>query len=254
MTFTVSVSETEATTEMVVDWLPELCAKARPKHKNVINKKLKDIGFQVENPFYFGKFRKEYKKLTAELDKLDEETLTNNDVTSIKLSFENVIERLRNLEYEIADERRSGLYNFVWKSFYFGMPVLIGLYQLIAMQYLTLNPYLPIGVYIIIVFVIYLLPKSITNLKYLYISLKTDSSNRYFLILMLLAPLVLILVSWFKPEPRDTQVIIPLSIISLISIYFFARSAVRDSKEALVREEIESLAEKYNLETKDASE
>jgi len=131
------------------------------------HKNLKEIELQIDNPFFFRKLRKDYRKLINELNTLDDEVL-NNIENFNELKFENIIDRSKILEYEIEDEKRSGLYNIVAKTFVWGIPILIGIYQLIAMNFLNFNPYFPLAFYAITIFLIYLFLKSISNIKILY--------------------------------------------------------------------------------------
>ncbi|MCK4735237.1 MAG: hypothetical protein KAT65_22480, partial [Methanophagales archaeon] len=117
-----------------------------------------------------------------------------------------MIERLKNFEYEIEDEKKSGLYNLLAKSAVWSIPILIGLYQLIAMQYFILNPYLPLAAYAIGLFVIYFLLRSITEFKFLYLAAKANKSNfllKFGLFIIVLPGMIFILITAYIKHELD---------------------------------------------------
>ena len=101
----------------------------------IAHKKSKEIEFQLDNPFFFRKLRKDYRRLINELDILDRSAPRNStkDIDSFVLKSEKIIKHLIELECEIEDEKKSGMYNLIAKSAVWGMPIIIGLYQLVAM-------------------------------------------------------------------------------------------------------------------------
>ena len=147
--------------------------------------KSKEIEYQINNPYFFRKIRKEYRILLNELNDLDNEAKNIVDLEKFKLELENIIERLRNLEYEIEEEKKSGLYRIILNIGVWGIPILIGFYQLIAMQYIAMNPYLPLIFYVIALFAVYCLLKSVIHIKLLYSSLKADKFKNSFSIFIL---------------------------------------------------------------------
>ena len=222
----------------------------------IAHRKLKEVEFQIDNPFFFRKLRNDYRGLISELNTLDDDVAKDNtkDIKNLVLRFENVIERLRNFEYEIEDERRSGLYNSIAKSAVWGIPILIGLYQLIAMQYFTLNPYLPLVAYAIGLFVIYLLLKSVTEIKFLYISFKTDKLRFLsgFSLNLLVIALVSVMISIALTEEQiDFLSVVFLVVVTIpvvvILTYFRAKEIIEKSKKDLIQKELDYLAIMYSV-------
>lgn len=74
----------------------------------IAHRKIKEIEFQIDNPFFFRKLRRQYRILINELDKLDRaaaKSATEN-IDNFVLKFENIIGRLEDFEYEIEDEKK----------------------------------------------------------------------------------------------------------------------------------------------------
>ena len=222
----------------------------------IAHRKLKEVEFQIDNPFFFRKLRKDYRGLISELNTLDDDVAKDNtkDIKNLVLRFENVIERLRNFEYEIEDERRSGLYNSIAKSAVWGIPILIGLYQLIAMQYFTLNPYLPLVAYTIALFVIYSLLKSVTGIKFLYLFAKAnklDFLSRFAIIIMVIPFVIFMLISAIIKHELDIVVILSAIIIMITIIpltFMIIKDLIGKSKSDLIQNELDDLAIKYGVE------
>jgi archaellum component FlaC len=221
----------------------------------IAHRKLKELEFQIDNPFFFRKLRKDYRGLISGLNTLDDDATRYNtkDIENIVLRFENVIERLRNFEYEIEDEKRSGLYNSIVKSAVWGIPILIGLYQLIAMQYFTLNPYLPLVAYAIALFVIYLLLKSVTGIKFLYLFAKANKLHflaRFGLNIIAISLVIIILISTYILHKFDIGVIL-ITTIMLIGIipltFMLIKETIGESKSDSIQNELDDLAIKYGV-------
>jgi|LGVF01.1.fsa_nt_gb hypothetical protein len=221
----------------------------------IAHRKLKEAEFQIDNPFFFRKLRNDYRSLTSDLDVLDEDAMKKSakDIKNLVLRFENVIERLRNFEYEIEDEKKSGLYNLIAKSAVWGIPILIGLYQLIAMQYFILNPYLPLAAYTIGLFVIYFLLRSITEIKFLYRYAKANKS--YFLLnfgpsIIGIPVMIFFLITAYITHELDMGIIIAtiVTIMLLIALIIInIKDAVGKSKSDLIQNELEDIAIKYGV-------
>lgn len=186
------------------------------------------------------------------MDKLDR-AATKSDTENIdKLvsKFKSIIGRSEDFEYEIEDEKKSGLYNSIGKFAFWGIPILIGLYQLIAMQYLTLNPYLPLVAYIIALSTIYLFLKSVTWIKFLYIGFKTDKLRLSLIFLMSLPIAMVVYVNvWGKAQSDSTSVasMILLIILVVIGFYSIAKQIVERIKNDLIKNELEDLAVEYGI-------
>lgn len=213
----------------------------------IAHKKLKEIELQIDNPFFYRKLRKDYRKYLNVLDKLDEAAI--NDFENFnELEFENVIERLRNFEYEIEDEKRSGSYNIIAKSAVWGIPILIGLYQLIAMNFINFNPYLPLIFYAITILMIYISLKSISNIKFFYFSLKKDKSILFTFFISISAFLMTLYVNFIiNLPPVILSILFILFIILLILLISMSKSYIEINKNKMIRKELIHLAGKYKI-------
>lgn len=216
----------------------------------IAHEKSKNIEFSINNPLFFTKLRKNYRDLKNELNNLDDSVVKDkNDIEKYILKFENVIERLRTLEYEIEEDKRSGLYNFIAKSAVWGIPILIGVYQLIAMQFFNLNPYIPLASYFIILLLIYLLLKSISDLKFLILSLKHDK----FLLLITGIPFTMsiFLLIFLNIFTKNYQLILfalfPL-LMSILLIMIGGKEGIQRYKNKLILNEFMDLTKKYEIE------
>lgn len=240
-------------------FITKLSEKLEKFHKfalsEIAHRKLKEVEFQIDNPFFFRKLRNDYRGLISELNTLDDDVAKDNtqDIKNLVLRFENIIERLRNFEYEIEDEKRSGLYNTIAKSAVWGIPILIGLYQLIAMRYFIFNPYLPLVAYVICLFVIYLLLKSVTGIKILYISAKADKLRFLLrftpLIIMFILAIIMSISAYIRHE-LDIADILGATIIVIMSIlltFVHIKDTLEKSKNDLIQKELDNLAIKYGV-------
>ena len=157
---------------------------------------------------------------------------------------------MEEFEYEIEDEKKSGLYNSIKNFAFWGIPILIGLYQLIAMQYLTLNPYLPLVAYIIALSTIYLFLKSVTWIKFLYIGFKTDKSSRFQIIFLMFLSAALVYGNvWGKAQMDSSFVVAMISMMLIVVIGFYpiAKQIVERIKNDLIKNELEDLAVEYGI-------
>jgi len=218
----------------------------------ITHRKSKEIEFQIDSPFFFRKLRRDYRTLINELAKLDR-TATKSDTTNIDdfvSKFESVIERLEDFGYEIEDEKKSGLYNSIGKSAFWGIPILIGLYQLIAMQYLTLNPYLPLVAYIIALSTIYLFLKSVTWIKFLYIGFKINKSLLSSIFILILVMVLFVYGSMLGNAKMDLTFVAPVTFLisSVVTlVYLSTKQIVERIKNDLIRNELDDLAVEYGI-------
>ena len=222
----------------------------------IAHRKLKEVEFQIDNPFFFRKLRNDYRGLISELNTLDDDVAKDNakDIKNLVLKFENVIERLRNFEYEIEDERRSGLFNSIAKSAVWGIPILIGVYQILAIQYFTLNPYLPLIAYAMGLFVIYLFLKSITGIKFLYRFAKANRLHflsRFSTTIMVTPIVIIMLISVYITHELDIAIILFATILGIMTIlvtFMLIKETIGESKSDLIQNELDDLAIKYGVE------
>ena len=145
------------------------------------------------------------------------------------------------------------MYNLLAKSAVWGIPILIGLYQLIAMQYFILNPYLPLAAYAISLFVIYFLLRSITEFKFLYLTAKANKS--YFLlkfgtIIIGISVIIFLLITAYIKHELDMVIIITTIVTTMFLIVLIninIKEAVGKSKSDLIQNELEDIAIKYGV-------
>lgn len=214
---------------------------------------LKEIGYNINNPFFFGKIRKEHRMLSNELNDLDNEAKNVVDMEKFTLKFENIIERLRNLEYEIEEEKNSGSYKMILNAGVWGIPILIGFYQLIAMQYIAMNPYLPLLFYVIALFAVYFFLKSIIHIKLLYTSLKAEKfKNSVTLIILVLffyisITLLVVYNDGFEFNVKLGNNIFMLFVLLLILV-ISAKELIRKVKKRSMIKEFRDLEIKYGIE------
>ncbi len=217
--------------------------------------KSKEIEFEMNNPFFFKKLRKDYRSLNNDLSKLDENVLNStiknaiND-EKIALKFENLIERLKNLEHEIEDEKNSGLFVTIGKFFVWGIPILIGLYQLIAMKFFTINLYVPLVSYIIALFMIYIFLKSVSDIKLIYISIKNDKYKLFPSVSFLLIIVGTFLYSSLIYSTYKENIIAKFVIITglIFIVLFNLKVSIESTKEKIIQNELNELAIKYGIE------
>ena len=238
------------------DYLIELCNKIVAIRKlnlsEIAHIKSKEIEYQINNPFFFRKVRKEYRILSNELNDLDNEAKNIVDLEKFELKFENIIERLRNLEYEIEEEKKSGLYRIILNIGVWGIPILIGFYQLIAMQYIAMNPYLPLVFYVIALFAVYFFLQSVIHIKLLYISLKAEKFKSSLTILGfgLIFFISVILINIYNGEFEFNKSFDEILIILLLSLLLVinAKEKIGKIKKNSIIKEFRDLQIKYGIE------
>jgi hypothetical protein len=139
------------------------------------------------------------------------------------------------------------------KSAVWGIPILIGLYQLIAIQYFTLNPYLPLAAYIIALFVIYLFLKSVTGIKCLYLFAKANKLHfisRFATAIMVTPVVIIMLISPYITHKFDIGFILFATIMLILLIPFtfmLIKDTIGESKSDLIQKELDDLAIKYGV-------
>ncbi|MCZ7402890.1 MAG: hypothetical protein O8C61_11775 [Candidatus Methanoperedens sp.] len=126
----------------------------------ISHRKSVGIKFKIGSPLFFQKLRKDYRELMQESNEIQErlsQPFDEKEMENTKLKLEKLVERLKNLDYELEEERRTGTYNFLGKILVWSIPILIGIYQLIAMQYFIINPLTLLVVYIVAIAIVYLI-------------------------------------------------------------------------------------------------
>lgn len=246
--------------DYIVELHNQIVAIRKLNLSEIAHVKSKEIKYQLYNPFFFRNVRKDYRILLNELNDLDDDAKNTVDFENFDLKFENVIERLRNLEYEIEDEKKSGLYGVILKIGVWGIPILIGFYQLIAMKYIVMNPYLPLLFYVISLLAVYFLLQSFVHAKLLYVSLKSEKFKSsltiagLFLIIFTSATLINIYNKGFELNEQIDEILsISLLLILIVSI---AKGKIGKIKNNSTIKEFKDLQIKYgikeNRETTDA--
>lgn len=223
----------------------------------IAHSKSKKIEFEIDNPFIPKKLRRDYRLLKNDLFKLDENVLNCNikDEKKIALGFENVIERLKNLEDEIEDEKKSSLFSTIMKFAVWGIPILIGLYQWIGTRSFAINSYIPLTVYVIILLIIYPLLKTVGESKFVYIHIKNNKRLLVPLMAAVSSPFVamyVILGELLLGPNGGTILLLSALIVSMaymiLMTFFYLKSAIEDDKKKIIQNELSELAIKYGIE------
>jgi hypothetical protein len=157
------------------NYINDLDSKLETHHKVALSetahRKIKEIEFQINSPFFASKLRKNYRRLVSEFDKLDTAGIqgTKNTKEFMETS-ERLMEKLQETEDDLEEEQKTGIRSTLKNIIFWGIPVLFSFYSLVAEDYFTVNFYTPIIFYIFFSGVIYLLLKSGVNFKIIYLA------------------------------------------------------------------------------------
>lgn len=218
----------------------------------IAHKKLKEISFLIDHPLFFRKIRTDHRILINELNNLDDEALNVDDDEKIASEFENIIERLNNIEYEIEEETKSGYYGGIVKSAVWGLPLLIGLYQLIAMNFIAINPYIPLIFYVISLIIVYLFLKSATQIKLLYFSSKNEkfkgSITTSFVSFIVVILMLIVQAYTGKLDLNNSSFLFVAAFMMAFIFISSVKNKINKNKKILVLDELEKLSTKYGIE------
>ncbi len=238
----------------------------------IAHRKIKEIEFQVMNPFLFSKLRKNYRTLVNELEELDIAGIQGTkDITDFISTSEKIMKKIEEIEDDLEDENKEGLHGMIYKILWFGLPILLSLYSLVAISYLVINPYLPLTLYISIFGVVCLSSKFGVGLNILNQAHKAKMIGfKNFTIDILLISVTLTIVAIIlhtKPTnssihslifgrlPLNNDVVFLLTtgvLLVLFSLFIFCiklKGLITESKFRLISEEICTLINKYELDT-----
>ncbi|MCM1987744.1 hypothetical protein [Methanococcoides seepicolus] len=126
------------------------------------------IKYDIESFLYFKDLKKILRTSELELNDLGEEVSLENSKEAIEnrcLRLKNIVTELQNINLELLEEKRNNSNSLVLKAAIWAIPVLIGIYQLIAMESFNFNPIYPLFAYVGLLVVIYLFLK-INNPRY----------------------------------------------------------------------------------------
>jgi len=209
----------------------------------ISHRKSVEIKFKIGSPLFFQKLRKDYRELMREFDEIQEklsQPLNEKEIEMTKLRLENLVERLRNLNSELEDERRTGTYDFIGKILVWSVPILIGIYQLIAMQYFLINPFTPLVIYIILIVVAYLILKT-NYIKIISSGLKTKKDYLKVSISWLIGlslPLLMISGAIQQKNLVGAGGVILITLFMIISIL---KSSYDTNKQTFIQKELEPI-------------
>lgn len=126
------------------------------------------IKYDIESFLYFKDLKKRLRDSELELNELEEKVALDNDkelTGNLCLKLKNVVVELRNINYELVEEKRSNSNSLILKAAVWAIPVLIGFYQLISMENLNFDPRYPLFAYPGLLVLVYLILK-ISNPRY----------------------------------------------------------------------------------------
>ena len=216
----------------------------------IAHNKSKKIEFLIDNPFFFEKLRSEHRNSVKILDKLDEDAFCNKrNFGKCKSEFEKIIEGFISLDDDIEDEKRSGLYKMIGGGVLLTMPIVIGIFQLIAMQFFPLNPYLIMVFYIVALFMLYVLLGFFSHVKLLFISFKTNifSTVPFIVPFSILAPIIYFSSVLIKLSDFEISILVISVILAILMIITFGKLTIEKIKNELNENEFNNLVIKYGI-------
>jgi len=250
-------------------YINELESKLETYHRaalsEIVHRKIKEIEFQVNNPFLFSKSRKEYRRSVNELSQLDNDGIQGTkDLKEFTLTLEQIMKKLQFLEDDLDDENRSGIRHTVMNYSVVGLSLLFGFYQLVAVNYFNTNRYLPFIIFISLLVIIYLFIKNGVNLKIFQLAIKSKlmgpetfilflSTVMFILILFLLLCIFIQFPPGIVQTETDFYAILIssslFSLILLILVYITGKDSIQKLKSKLIKKEVDNLIKKYNLDS-----
>lgn len=223
----------------------------------IAHKKIKEIEFQVNNPFFFVKSRRNYRQLVNELAQLDNDGVQGTkDLKEFISTIEQIMKKIKETEDNLEDEKRSGIYHTISNYFIVIISLLLSFYQLVAAKYLNIDPLLPIIVSFFLFVAICLLLKSGSSLKIIYLGYKNNLFTKsditasvfsiIFFLMIFSGPIDLFIPDFLNVLiPNYTKYILPFGIV--LTIFYLLKESVKEAKLKLTIKEIKDLIEKYGF-------
>ena len=213
----------------------------------IAHKKLKQIDFEIKNPYFYNNSRKEFREIKNELNELDDKTFNEKQLTENTISeYQKIIIKLTTLEDILGDEKKSGLYSKIPKVAYILAPILISIEGFILAEYIIFNPYIPLVGYILVLFLVYCMLKSPTDFSLLY--KKSLNIRNIFLHFTILAAITVYGLLAFSNIFQGLTFKIPFLIIFLVFVYlylYFIKMLIDSERKAIIDNEFDILHDKY---------
>jgi hypothetical protein len=203
-----------------------------------------EVSYDIESFFYFKELKKRYRISKLELNEFEDEISRKNSkdqVENLNLKLKNIIVDLQNIGRELSKEKKNRRNSLVSKAAVWAIPVLIGIYQLLAMNYLYLNPKSPFILYATALVLIYFFIKINNPRYYLKYVITEINSARNFLGVFLIIGGVIALSDYPYIELElgfAYSVFLTLFMLLSISLISFKNAKIKylkDNKE-LIRE------------------
>ena len=205
-----------------------------------------EIKYKIESPLRFKDIRKKFREITSELNEISATcSIENpeNDNEKDVLKLKNIATELKNINLELDEEKREKRTSSITKGTIWAVPILIGIYQLIAMQYFSLNPKTPLIFYGIFIVALYLFFK-IENPIALFANFKKEAFSGYKI--MLATSIIGILIAIYEQIennlPIDIESILigalmfPVMFLSLILL-----SSSLNARRSFIKNELNDL-------------
>lgn len=250
-------------------YVNELDSKLEIYHKAALSetahRKIKEIEFQINSPFFASKLRKNYKKLVSEFDKLDTAGIqgTKNIKEFIETS-KGLMEKLQETEDDLEEEQKTGIRSTLKTIVFWGIPVLLSFYSLVADKYFTVNFYTPIIFLIFLSGIVYLLLKYSINFKIIHLAYKNNihvfKKSGFLSVIPATAGLSMAIISFFIGFTKNTyyEITLPSSLIifsllfimiCMIGIFILMNDSAKEAKSRLIKKEVDNLIKRYELDS-----
>jgi hypothetical protein len=148
----------------------------------------KDLELKMTNPFLYHKIRREFDSILSRLEDLDSDMLHKTEG-----EYKKIIKDIDKLSLDFSDERRTTTFSICYKMAALSITFLLGIYGLIATNFIQIGNWIPITVCSIIIFIILSIVwiPIFSWFKLLFNLLK----NRKYMIIFLILFLILLIIS-----------------------------------------------------------
>ena len=213
----------------------------------IAHKKLKRIEFEINNPYFHNHSRKEYRDIKIELNDLDDKHFNEKDITDEMISnYQQIISKMQNLEDNLEDEKKSGLYSQIPKVAYLLAPILISIEWLILAESIVFSPYYPLIGYILVLFLAYFILKSPIDFSLLYAgSLNKKKMGGHFVFLTLMTIYGILAFSSISSDIFSKSILIGFLLFLAYTYFLFIKTVVVSQKKSVLYNEFTNIYEKY---------
>ncbi|WP_406657366.1 hypothetical protein V7O62_02090 [Methanolobus sp. ZRKC2] len=233
------------------DYVITLNDKVNRLHKislsEIAHKKLKQIEFEIKNPYFYNSSRKEFRKLKNQLSELDSKAFSNVGILESTISeYQGMISKIETLEDNLEDEKKSGLYNYLPKIAYVLVPILISIEGMILAEYITFNPYIPLVGYILVLFLAYCILKSPNDFRILY---KGSMNKKNIFLHLLLSGAIIIYgtIAFSAVFQNFTLKLLFIGMFLILTYVYlsFIKLVITNEKKYIIEHEFDKLHEEY---------